>query len=134
MMHINANFGSRIMGMTPLSLPALSYFSLVTRSDNRLLVFGGDVRHHGLDVHEDGRHKGESVSNALYRTRRNSLEQFRLVEIPGQRPQAEFWGHSLAKVGPGLLCLFAGLTDHDAHLPTGHIDFYSIADETPPVK
>ena len=115
MMHINANFGSRIMGMTPLSLPALSYFSLVTRSDNRLLVFGGDVRHHGLDVHEDGRHKGESVSNALYRTRRNSLEQFRLVEIPGQRPQAEFWGHSLAKVGPGLLCLFAGLTDHDAH-------------------
>ena len=60
-----------------------------------MLFFGGDVRHTAKGVVEDGRHKGESVSNALYRTRRKSLEQFKLIEIPGKRPPAEYWGHSL---------------------------------------
>lgn len=116
MMNLNANFGSRNMFMKPLSsLAALSYFSLVKRSDDRLLVFGGDVRHHGASTTEDGTHKGESVSNALYISRRNTLEEFRLMTIPGNRPPAEYWGHGLVSVVPGWLCLFAGLADHSGH-------------------
>jgi hypothetical protein len=116
MMNINANFGSRNMFMKPLSsLPALSYFSLVKRSDDRFLAFGGDVRHHGLSTSEDGSKEGQSVSNALYISRRNTLEEFRLMTIPGTRPPAEYWGHGLVRVVPGLLCLFAGLADHSGH-------------------
>ena len=48
MMTINANIGSKNMGMSfNARVPSLSYFSLVKREDDGLILFGGDVRHHG---------------------------------------------------------------------------------------
>ena len=116
MLTINANFGSRIMGMSPTStLPALAYFSLVKQSDNSLIAFGGDVRHHGMDAHEDGRTVGTSVSNALYMTKPDKFDAWGLVTIPGNRPPAETWGHGLVQIARGVLLLFAGMANHHSH-------------------
>ena len=116
MFTINANFGSRIMGMSPTStLPALAYFSLVKQSDNSLIAFGGDVRHHGMEAHEDGRTASNSVSNALYMTKPDKFDAWGLVTVPGNRPPAETWGHGLVQAAEGVLLLFAGMANHHSH-------------------
>jgi hypothetical protein len=116
MFTINANFGSRIMGMSPTStLPALAYFSLVKQSDNSLIAFGGDVRHHGMEAHEDGRTAGNSVSNSLYMTKPDKFDAWGLITVPGNRPPAENWGHGLVQVAEGVLLLFAGMANHHSH-------------------
>ena len=77
-----------------------------------LQIFGGDVRHHGInedgssEVSEDGRHVGESVSNAMYQSAANSLNDWRLITIPGLRPPAEFWGHRLF-FACACMCVYA---------------------------
>jgi hypothetical protein len=122
MLIVNANVGSRIMGMSEVKVIApLSYFSLVAQSNNILSAFGGQMRHTGNDLHEQelfdlgGREGDIVVSNALYTTKSGSMDEWSLVTVPGTRPPSEYWGQGLAKVVEGLFVLLGGHQDNRAH-------------------
>ena len=123
MLQLDANFGNLIMEMSPVTgLPPLSYHSLLESSTGNM-IFGGDSRH-ASTAREDGQHKGESVSNALY-LYQDTGKTWGVMEVPGIKPGSEFWGTGLTLVGGTTMLIFAGLSDMHAHAMLWTLDVAS---------